>query len=66
VRAVAEPGKKEIVMETQMNDATGSKLGPFLTLLLMLGGRKPQRRHPSRRQLALPRGCVFVVRYRSR
>jgi len=66
VRAVVEPGKKEIVMETQMNDATGSKLRPFLTLLLMVCRRKPRRRHPRRREPALPRGCVFVVRCSSR
>ena len=53
-------------METQMNDATGSKLRPFLTLLLMVCRRKPRRRHPRRREPALPRGCVFVVRCSSR
>jgi hypothetical protein len=35
-------------------------------LLLLLCRRKPQHRRPSRQELTLPRGCVFVVRYSSR
>jgi len=43
----------------------GLELGPFL-MLLMLYRRKPQRRRPCQREVTLPRGCAFAVRYSSR
>jgi hypothetical protein len=40
------------------------ELGPFL-MLLMLCRRKPQHQRPCQRELTLPRGCAFAVRYSS-
>jgi len=38
----------------------------MLTLLRMLGDRRPRRKAPPRREWNLPNGCVFAVRCSSR
>jgi hypothetical protein len=52
-------------MKAQEIRSSRLEWGPFLTLL-MLCRRKPHHQRPTRRELTLPRGCVFAVRYSSR
>ena len=58
-------GKEGVAMKALEIPSSRLDWGPFLTLL-MLCRRKPHHPRTARRDLTLPRGCVFVVRYCSR